>query len=57
MIDEIEAKGGQAAAALGDLMTADGAQAVIKAAEQAFGIDILPVALTAIMRHPGSKRR
>jgi 3-oxoacyl-[acyl-carrier protein] reductase len=41
VIDEIEAKGGQAAAALGDLMTADGAQAVIKAAEQAFGIDIL----------------
>ena len=42
VIDEIEANGGQAATALGDLMTADGAEAVIKAAEQAFGgIDIL----------------
>jgi 3-oxoacyl-[acyl-carrier protein] reductase len=41
VIDEIKAKGGQAAA-LGDLMIADGAQAVINAAEQAFGgIDIL----------------
>src|SRR6266540_2094676 len=38
----IEAKGGQAAAALGDLMTADGVEAVIKATEQAFGgVDML----------------
>src|SRR5262249_29663364 len=39
---EIEAKGGEAAVALGDLMTEDGLEAVIKATEQAFGsIDIL----------------
>jgi NAD(P)-dependent dehydrogenase (short-subunit alcohol dehydrogenase family) len=42
VIAEIEAKGGQAAAALGDLMIPDGVHAVIKAAGQAFGgIDIL----------------
>ena len=39
---EIETAGGQAATALGDLTTADGATAVIEAARQAFdGIDIL----------------
>jgi 3-oxoacyl-[acyl-carrier protein] reductase len=39
---EIAAKGGQAAPALGDLMVADGIDAVIGAAQQAFGgIDIL----------------
>jgi 3-oxoacyl-[acyl-carrier protein] reductase len=39
---EIEAKGGQAAMALGDLMTSDGVETVIKATEQAIGsIDIL----------------
>jgi len=38
----IVAKGGHAAVALGDLMTVDGVDAVIKATEQAFGgIDIL----------------
>ena len=42
VIAGIEAKGGQAAAALGDLSTAGGTKAVIEAAEQAFGgIDIL----------------
>jgi 3-oxoacyl-[acyl-carrier protein] reductase len=42
MVADIEAKGGQAAMALGDLMTADGVEAVIKATEQAFGgVDIL----------------
>jgi NAD(P)-dependent dehydrogenase (short-subunit alcohol dehydrogenase family) len=42
VVADIEAKGGQAAVALGDLMTADGAEAVIKATEQAFGgVDIL----------------
>ena len=39
---DIQGKGGQAATALGDLMDPDGVDAVIKAAEQAFGgIDIL----------------
>lgn len=39
---DIEANGGQAAVALGDLMTADGLEAVITATEQAFGsVDIL----------------
>ena len=42
VIAEIEAKGGKAALALGDLMTTDGVEAVIKATEQAFaGVDIL----------------
>jgi len=42
VVTEIEAKGGQAAMALGDLMTADGVETVIKATEQAIGsIDIL----------------
>jgi len=42
VVTEIEAKGGQAAMALGDLMTAEGVAAVIRATEQAFGsIDIL----------------
>jgi NAD(P)-dependent dehydrogenase (short-subunit alcohol dehydrogenase family) len=42
VIADIEAMGGQAAAALGDLATQDGVQAVIEAAAQAFGgIDIL----------------
>ncbi len=42
VVADIEAKGGQAAAALGDLMTADGVEAVIKATEQAFGgVDML----------------
>jgi 3-oxoacyl-[acyl-carrier protein] reductase len=42
VVAEIEAKAGQAAIALGDLMTADGVAAVIKATEHAFGsIDIL----------------
>ena len=42
VVREIEAKGGQAALALGDLMTADGAEGVVKATHQAFGsIDIL----------------
>ena len=39
---EIDAKGGLAAVALGDLMTADGTEAVVRATHQAFGsIDIL----------------
>jgi len=39
---DIEAKGGQATLALGDLMTADGVEAVIKATEHALGnLDIL----------------
>ena len=38
----IEARGGQAAIALGDLMTAEGVAAIVTAAEQSFGgIDIL----------------
>jgi len=42
VITDIEAKGGQAAAALGDLKTAAGVQAVIKATTQAVGhVDIL----------------
>jgi len=42
VVADIEARGGQAAAALGDLMTADGVQAVIKATQQAVGhVDIL----------------
>ncbi|HEY2037200.1 MAG TPA: SDR family oxidoreductase, partial [Steroidobacteraceae bacterium] len=42
VIADIQGNGGQAAAALGDLMAPDGAEAVIKEAEQAFdGIDIL----------------
>jgi NAD(P)-dependent dehydrogenase (short-subunit alcohol dehydrogenase family) len=42
VVTEIEAKGGQAAVALGDLMTADGVEALIKATEQAVGhVDIL----------------
>ncbi len=42
VVTDIKAKGGQAAAALGDLMTTDGVAAVIKATEQAFGsVDIL----------------
>lgn len=42
VVAEIAAKGGQAAPALGDLMTNDGVEAVIKATEQAFGgVDIL----------------
>ena len=42
VIADIEAKGGQAAAALGDLVAPDGVQAVTKAAEKAFGgIDIV----------------
>jgi len=42
VVTEIEAKGGQAAVALGDLKTADGVEAVIRAAHQAFGsVDIL----------------
>ena len=42
VIAEIQAKGGDAAAALGDLMTAEGLKAVIKATGLAFGgIDIL----------------
>ncbi len=42
VVADIEAQGGQAAVALGDLKTADGVAAVIKATEQAFGgIDIL----------------
>jgi len=42
VVTDIEAKGGQAAVALGDLMTAEGVGAVIRATEQAFGgIDIL----------------
>jgi 3-oxoacyl-[acyl-carrier protein] reductase len=42
VVSEIEAKGGQAAIALGDLMTAGGVDAVIKATEQAVGhVDIL----------------
>src|SRR5260370_16045 len=42
VVSDIEAKGGQAAVALGGLMTVDGVEAVIKATEQAFdGVDIL----------------
>jgi len=42
VVADIEAKGGQAAAALGDLMTTDGVEAVIEATGQAFGgVDIL----------------
>jgi NAD(P)-dependent dehydrogenase (short-subunit alcohol dehydrogenase family) len=42
VIADIRATGGQAAAALGDLMAPDGAEAVIDGAKQAFdGIDIL----------------
>ena len=42
VVADIEAKGGQAAPALGDLMTKDGVEAVIEATEQAFGgVDIL----------------
>jgi 3-oxoacyl-[acyl-carrier protein] reductase len=42
VVTEIEAKGGQAAVALGDLKTADGMEAVIRATYQAFGnLDIL----------------
>ena len=42
VVADIEAKDGQAAVALGDVMTADGVEAVIKATEQAFGgVDIL----------------
>ena len=42
VIADIEAKGGHAASALGDLMAVEGARAVAKAAERAFGgIDIL----------------
>ncbi len=42
VVADIEARGGHAAVAIGDLMTADGVEAVIKATEQAFdGIDIL----------------
>src|ERR1700674_3354413 len=42
VITDIEAKGGQAAAALGDLKTAAGVEAVIKATTQAVGhVDIL----------------
>jgi 3-oxoacyl-[acyl-carrier protein] reductase len=37
VVSEIESKGGQAAIALGDLMTADGVDAVIKATGQAVG--------------------
>src|SRR5580692_7026170 len=37
VVTEIEAKGGQAAMALGDLMTSDGVETVIKATEQAIG--------------------
>jgi 3-oxoacyl-[acyl-carrier protein] reductase len=42
VVTEIEAKSGHAAMALGDLMTAEGVETVIKATEQAIGsIDIL----------------
>src|ERR1700757_3725753 len=42
VVTDIAAKGGQAAMALGDFMTADGVKTVIKATEQAIGsIDIL----------------
>lgn len=42
VVTTIEARGGQAAVALGDLMTAAGVEAVITATEQAFGsVDIL----------------
>jgi 3-oxoacyl-[acyl-carrier protein] reductase len=42
VVSGIEAKGGHAAVALGDLMTAEGVEAVIKAAEEALGgVDIL----------------
>jgi 3-oxoacyl-[acyl-carrier protein] reductase len=42
VVTDIEAKGGQAAVALGDLMTVGGVEAVIKATEQAFAsVDIL----------------
>ncbi len=40
--NDIEARGGHAAVAIGDLMTADGVEAVINATEKAFdGVDIL----------------
>jgi 3-oxoacyl-[acyl-carrier protein] reductase len=42
VVADIESKGGQAAPVLGDLLTRDGVEAVIKATEQAFGgVDIL----------------
>src|SRR5580698_9156785 len=42
VVADIQAKGGQAAVAMGDLMTASGMEAVIRVAEQAFGgIEIL----------------
>src|ERR1700719_870033 len=42
VVADIEAKGGQAAPTLGDLMTKKGVEAVIEATEQAFGgVDIL----------------
>jgi 3-oxoacyl-[acyl-carrier protein] reductase len=42
VVTDIEAKGGEAAVALGDLMTVDGVEAAIRATEQAFdGVDIL----------------
>ena len=42
VIREIEAEGGQAVLALGDLKTADGVEAVVRATHQAFGsVDIL----------------
>src|SRR6516165_11883508 len=42
VVSGIEANGGQAAIVLGDLMTADGVETVIRATEQAMGsIDIL----------------
>jgi 3-oxoacyl-[acyl-carrier protein] reductase len=42
VLAEIEAAGGQAAVALGDVMTADGLDAVIKSTQHAFGsVDIL----------------
>src|SRR5271167_3820835 len=42
VVAEIADKGGHAAVALGDLMTGDGVEAVIKATEQAVGhVDIL----------------
>ena len=42
VVTEIETQGGRAAVALGDLMTVDGLEAVVRATRQAFGnIDIL----------------
>ena len=42
VVGEIEAEGGRAAIAVGDLMTSDGLDAVIEATQQAFdGVDIL----------------